>query len=60
MRILRFTSRRRDDVAPRPPRSRGSDEMGVPRCPKCDAPMSLKYTRRGPAYVCRCPERRAA
>jgi len=36
------------------------DDLGVARCPKCDMPMALCYTRRGPAFVCRCPAHRAA
>jgi ssDNA-binding Zn-finger/Zn-ribbon topoisomerase 1 len=60
MRNWRFPMKRRDDNAPSRPHKRYRDETGVARCPKCEAPLGLKYTRRGPAYVCRCPARRAA
>jgi hypothetical protein len=29
--------------------------LTVARCPLCDAPMSVQYSRRGPTYHCRCP-----
>jgi ssDNA-binding Zn-finger/Zn-ribbon topoisomerase 1 len=53
---------RREPQVERAPRSKrgGMDELGVARCPKCNMPMALRYTRRGPAFVCQCADKRRA
>jgi hypothetical protein len=39
-------------------RQPGFDDLGMARCPICNAPMIACMTSRGPAFVCQCKKRR--
>jgi hypothetical protein len=39
-------------------RHAASEELGTARCPICRAPLSYRWTCRGPAFRCLCDERR--
>ncbi len=37
-------------------RESAGDELGTPRCPKCQWPLQLRYGRHGAAFTCGCKE----
>ena len=39
-------------------RQAGYDDLGVARCPICNAPLALRMARGGPVFICQCDRRR--
>jgi hypothetical protein len=48
--ILPFHNPLRDSAQ----RDAAHNDLGVARCPLCDAPMQMRVDRQGPRFVCLC------
>jgi hypothetical protein len=51
-------AKRRNAVGKPQAEQPGFDELGVPRCPVCHAPLIARLDRRGPGFACQCAARR--